>query len=278
MKPEYNFAVKRELLEFLGKDKDEKTAMLIANKKASMKMADGIFYPVQVGHSKDSAHKANKPVATLGKEYLDTRLVINSCNWLDSHGDVHLSALWKRSLKSNTNLMHLQEHCMAFDKIISSGKNLSATTEEVSWKELGYKASGTTECLVFYSNILKARNEYMFEQYAKGYVTNHSVGMQYVSMVLCVNEDDEYYGAEYEAWQKYYPVVINKDAADERGYFWAVKEAKAIEGSAVPAGSNIMTPTLDNDIKGGPAKGHSPNQPAKTTGIDYLKLAAKFKL
>lgn len=174
--------------------------------------------------------------------------------------------------------MHLQEHCMAFDKIISSGKNLSATTEEVAWKELGYKAAGTTECLVFYSNILKSRNEYMFDQYAKGYVTNHSVGMQYVSMVLCVNEDDEYYGAEYEAWQKYYPIVVNKDAAEERGYFWAVKEAKAVEGSAVPAGSNIMTPTLDNDMKGDPAKSHSPNQPAKTTGINYRKLAAKFEL
>ncbi|HPZ10702.1 MAG TPA: hypothetical protein PL110_21610, partial [Candidatus Eremiobacteraeota bacterium] len=34
--------------------------------------------------------------------------------------------------------------------------------------------------------------------------------------------------------------------ADERGYFWVVKEAKIIEGSAVVMGSNSATPTLEN--------------------------------
>lgn len=95
---------------------------------------------------------------------------------------------------------------------------------------------------------------------------------------MCVN--DENYGAEYEAWQKYYPDIANKDFADEYGYCWVIKEAKLIEGSAVVIGSNYATPTIqvsesknqslvntDKDI-----------EPGKTTPIiDYNFLTNKFK-
>ena len=50
---------------------------------------------------------------------------------------------------------------------------------------------------------------------------------------------------EKKIWDKYYPVVANKEIADECGYFWVVTEAKVIEGSAVPIGSNQATPTLN---------------------------------
>ena len=83
----------------------------------------------------------------------------------------------------------------------------------------------------------------MLNQYKQGNVKNHSVGMQYVKLIMAVNDED--YGAEFEAWEKYYPLIANKAEADAHGYFWAVKEAKVIEGSAVPIGSNRATPTLD---------------------------------
>jgi len=66
--------------------------------------------------------------------------------------------------------------------------------------------------------------------------------MIYVNLVLCVDDDE--YGAEKEAWVKYYPEIVNKKVADKQGHFWAVTEAKIIEGSAVPFGSNPITPTL----------------------------------
>ena len=37
-----------------------------------------------------------------------------------------------------------------------------------------------------------------------------------------------------------------KEQAEEQGYFWAVTQAKLIEGSAVVLGSNPITPTLSN--------------------------------
>ena len=40
----------------------------------------------------------------------------------------------------------------------------------------------------------------------------------------------------------------NPEQAEEKGYFWLVREAKLIEISAVLLGSNELTPTL-NEIK-----------------------------
>ncbi len=47
-------------------------------------------------------------------------------------------------------------------------------------------------------------------------------------------------------------IEANKEEAENQGYFWAVKEAKVLEGSAVPIGSNTATPTLE--VKNEPLK------------------------
>ena len=54
------------------------------------------------------------------------------------------------------------------------------------WSELGFNYPGNTQVLIFNAKILKDRNEYMAEQYAKGRVKNHSVGMRYVSLELAM--------------------------------------------------------------------------------------------
>jgi hypothetical protein len=266
------FKNNKELHKFLVENKE----LLIAEKKSMMKRADGIDYVPEGSFydEKINGYKANNPIDVTNLTELKTRLVINSCNWMDSHKDVHIQGIWKKNISENKNQLHLQEHALAFDKVIASKKDLRVVTEIVTWADLGYSFPGSTECLVFYSTIKKSRNPFMFDQYAKGFVDNHSVGMQYVSMVLCVNEPDEpYYGAEYEAWEKYYPLIVNKEAADESGYFWAVKEAKCIEGSAVPIGSNIMTPTLDNNLKTTiePDKSTQELEPVKST-LSYDRL------
>ena len=70
--------------------------------------------------------------------------------------------------------------------------------------------------------------------------------MRYVNLELAINSEAEYDKEYKELWDKYYPVVANKELADERGYMWIVTEAKIIEGSAVVMGSNSATPTLEN--------------------------------
>jgi hypothetical protein len=231
------FATKKELFKFLFENKEK----LIAQKRAVKKEADCpvIVAPVIVQSQK--ANKADMPMDKI-KDSLKVVVVINTTNFLDSHNDLHLPGIWNKSIKENKMIMHLQEHEMEFEKIIADGEQLKVYTKVFNWSELGYSFAGTTEALVFESTILKSRNEYMMNQYANGWVKNHSVGMYYVKMDFAVN--DEEYPNEYEAWQKYYPQIANKDVADSRGYFWYVLEAKCAEGSAVPMGSNTATPTL----------------------------------
>ena len=259
------FATKKELYKFLSENHDK----LIAQKKAVKKEADCpiMVEPVIVHDKNGTASKAAiGDVSNL--KSLKVVNVINTTNFLDSHNDMHVPGLWTRSLQNNKMIMHLQEHEMEFNKVIADGEQLKSYVKNYTWVELGYDYEGTTEVLIFESEILKERNEFMLNQYAKGWVRNHSVGMQYVKLDFAINDED--YPNEYEAWKKYYQMMANKEMADERGYFWYVLEAKLIEGSSVPLGSNAATPNLSTG-KGDPPQGEQKNT------IDYKYLIDKVR-
>jgi len=252
------FETTKELHKFLHENKDR----LIAQKKAITKEADGFAFSHKISTNKsiEGVNKANEPIEN-PPETLAVKAIINTTNLLDSHMDVHIPGIWDKSLQENKMIMHLQEHQMKFDKVIADSSDLQAFTWTYGWAELGFSEfEGQTQALVFDSNVKQDRNPFMHEQYAKGRVKNHSVGMRYVKLILCMN--DEEYGAEFEAWEKYYPAIVNPEVADKKGYFWAVTEAKVIEGSAVLLGSNFATPTLDNN---GESKTTPKAEPGKTT-------------
>ena len=111
------------------------------------------------------------------------------------------------------------------------------------WTDLGVNKVGTTTVVAMDTNILKDYNPMMFAQYKEGDVDQHSVGMYYVKVELAVNDAEEI--EEYKVWNQYINDIGNKELAEENGYFWAVKEAKLIEISAVLEGSNSLTPTIE---------------------------------
>ncbi len=232
------FQNKSELFKFL-KDNEKQ---LVSQKKFEMKKADAVSYIVHSVNEKDEAEKAADNVQyLLSKDKIKVRVIINTTKLLDSHDDVHIDGLWKKSIKELKLVYHLQEHLMKFDHVISD--EVTASVKKMTWKEIGIDFDGQTEALIFDSEIEKARNPFMFEQYARGYVKNHSVGMRYVQLFLCINSNEAYYSSEKANWDKYINEVVNKDAAEDNGYFWAVTEAKLVEGSAVLMGSNWATPT-----------------------------------
>ena len=102
------------------------------------------------------------------------------------------------------------------------------------------------EVLVYEAVIKRQRNEEMFKNYLNGYVLNHSVGMRYVKILFCYDNSDPSYSQEKENFEKYSPMIVNQESIGE--YFWAVIEAKNIEGSAVVKGSNFLTPVLSMEV------------------------------
>ena len=253
---------KADLFRFL---KDNK-ATLIAQKKHEIKCADPVCaFAVADREEGEVAKAAAGSVSDLlAKDKISVRSVINTTNLLDSHGDVHIKGLWKKSIKEQKSLYLLQEHKMTFDHIISDEVRASAV--RMKWSDLGVDFDGETEALVFDSEVEKVRNPFMFEQYARGYIKNHSVGMRYVQLHLCVNSEEKYYIEEKENWDKYIGEVANKSEAEHQGYFWAVTEAKFVEGSAVPLGSNWITPTQSvKEFIEPPSGTRKDNEPPQST-------------
>lgn len=241
--PDKEFATKEELFKALKENKPS----LISLKKSIEKRADSINYVNSI-NSDLTANKEENGTQT-EVEKLQVKVIINTTNFIDSHNDLHINGIWNKSVSDNANkgFLHLQEHDRDFDKVISD--NAKGYVESITWKSIGLPYSGKTEALIFDSIIEKKRNEFMFKQYSNGWVKNHSVGMRYVKIDLAINSESEWDKDEKELWDKYYPVVANKEVADERGYFWVVSEAKIIEGSAVVMGSNSATPTISVENK-----------------------------
>src|SRR5690554_1162551 len=214
------FENKKDLFAYLATNKDK----LIATKKAVIK--HGASVPFAVGGR--TTAMAMKSIGSITENPDEVRVfpVINTTNLLDSHGDVHLPGLWKKSLQENRYIMHIQEHEMKFDHIIAEGDDLKAYTKKYKWSDLGFDFEGETEALIFDSLVKRSNNQLMFERYKNKKVKNHSVGMQYMKLMLAINSDD--YPTEKEIWNKYYPAIANKADADAAGFFWAVKEAKVI--------------------------------------------------
>ena len=260
-----DFQDKRQLIDWLISNK----SALIAQKKSSVKQADAVSYVPQLVNELGVAQKAEGISETATK--LKVRSIINTTKLYDSHGDVHIDQLWNKSLKETKDFYLVNQHNFSFEGIISD--NVKAFAKQINWTDLGYDYAGQTQALVFDSVISKAESPEMFSRYSQGKVKNHSVGMRYVKVALGVN--DERYEEENKVWNKYYPDIVNKEDVDEVGYFWAVTEAKVIEGSAVVRGSNFATPTQSVEEK-------QPGQPTEDKGavdntpVDYVKLVKEF--
>lgn len=255
-----DFDTREELYKFLVANKSR----LIADKKAQIKQADAVSHQSMAAEKEGESYKA---AIDSDVDSFYVKAVINTTNLMDSHDDVHIPGLWKKSLKENKDIYHDQEHLGTFSSTISDYEDLKARTETMSWKELGYKFEGETEALVFVSHVRKERNEFMFNQYKAGRVRQHSVGMRYIKIEMAINS--KAYPDEFKVWEKYRPMIANGETADEKGYFWAVTEAKAFEGSAVKRGSNWATPTEDistEPIKE-PPEGTPTVEPVKVTQL-----------
>lgn len=242
------FENKEDLFDWLIEHK----SALIAQKKSSVKHAD-TFVHVELVSDKGEAIKTDSIPQDATK--IKVKAVINTTKLFDSHEDVHIDGLWSKSIKETKDNYLVKQHDFTFEGIISD--EVKASTKIMKWSELGYDFQGTTQALVYEAVIDKNDSPLMFEKYRTGKVKQHSVGMRYVKAEMAIN--DSRYEKEFAIWEKYYPMIANKKDVDPKGYFFAVTEAKNIEGSAVVKGSNFVTPTLSvSQSKNEPPEGTQP--------------------
>lgn len=237
------------------KDILENKAEHVAIKKAAVKYADAWSTPTEV--VKTNTSKA---------EFEDTgvinlNIVGNTNYWMDSHEDVHVKGNWSKTISDGGKKFHLHDH--KFERTAQVGKFQSIEETQVLWKDLGVDKDGYTQSLVGNTNVIKEMNESIYNEYKKGEVDQHSVGMRYMKIDFAVNPDVYEDEEANKAWAEVYPLLGNPEKADETGSFWVVREAKLIEISAVLMGSNSLTPTLENKQK--PSNNTSAKQEAATS-------------
>ena len=237
-----DFVSKEDFFRYI---KDNKSK-IVSEKKSAIKYADAIdFINVKAIEKSEFAIKENMSMDISDDGIITRNLVINTTNYLDSHLDVHIPNLWKKSISENPTTYLLKSHLRDFEYVITD--SAIPYVKNMNWTDLGLNSEGKTQALIFKAEISRERNEFMYEQYLKGYVKQHSVGMKYINIFFCVNSDDRYFIEEKKNWDKYYNEIVNKEIADKEMCFWAVTEAKLIEGSAVLFGSNPITPTLSKN-------------------------------
>jgi len=236
-----------DLKDIYGMSKKDRYRFLIDNKKdlIKQKKAMPVYSDVWEGSSNQLKKQTVKEIKSDVTE-IRIKAVANTANWMDHDQDVLLPDCWKKSITERKHVIpHLHDHIHSVDAKI--GEVVDIVANQLTYGELGLKGEGTTQALIFITDVYKSYNEKIFNQYKLGKVNQHSIGMQYVQLALAINDKEE--KEEFNTWEKYYDQVINKDKADEYGFFWAVSEIKLLENSAVLFGSNEITPTLQEETK-----------------------------
>jgi hypothetical protein len=243
----------------------ERKAELIAFKKAEIKTVKGGLTTL-----------SDCNVIKTGKASQDTDSVLkrtivgNTYMWMDSHDDVHSKGVFTKSIKERQDsIFHLHDH--KFEITAKVGEPTKIYEKELLWSDFGISKAGTTTALLMDSDIKKELNDKIFNEYKAGNIKQHSVGMQYVKIDLAVNDDE--YEEEYKVWQDNIENIGNKELAEDKGYFWLVREAKLIEISAVLLGSNTLTPTLENKEA---VSNTSKTEPSKDTQLKQLLTNIKI--
>ena len=236
--PNKTFSTKEEMFSELVANKSD----IIDLKKARLKNADGLELKYS---TKTEAIKG------INLEEGFVYAVINTTKYMDSHSDVHLDGIWNKSVKEQQGkIFYISDHSLELNKVIAYPKDVTIQLDNIKWKELGLNIEGETQALIFKVAKDKIRLQSAKDIINENIPIEHSVRMQYVTLFLCINSEDEGLKEEKANWETYSPFVANKKEAEENGYFWAVTEAKIYkEGSMVLAGSNDVTPLLQKDIE-----------------------------
>lgn len=231
-KPLFNFMVKNK-------------AAILGTKKAGIKYSDSLVSApsVTVKRKAGSVNKAGTlSIDDMEDGVVHVKVSCNAAWWCDEAMDVLTDKCYDKSIaEKGTLIPHIADHIHLSTNHV--GDVTAVYTQKVPLKDLGIDAAGNTTCAIMETDVREDYNEQTYKFYKNGKINQHSIGLIYVSIGMCINDKD--YLPEYELWNKYYDKVINKAEVDECGYFFIVPEIKWIENSCVLFACNELTPTLE---------------------------------
>lgn len=254
--PNREFETKEALFAELKANKQ----FLIDSKKAAIKFTDPIALHIKNTEQTEKA-EGDSEVIGIGSTVYP---VINSCWFLDSHGDVHADGIWNTSAKDQQGkIYYVINHDLEIGKVVAYPDDVELIVKTVQWREIGYDMDGETQILMYGVKLTEASNKDALSAIVSKKPIQNSVRMRYIAMLLCINDNGDDYKQEKANFDKYINRIANKQDALEQGYFWLITEAAIHkEGSAVLFGSNSVTPILYSNPSEDSSKTEIENRPA----------------
>lgn len=176
-------------------------------------------------------------------------IAVNSTKILDSHDDLHLDNIWNKSITEQQGKNYLViDHELEVDKVIVRKEHIEMFVAKVPFSVLGKPYDGDTQALIYKIPKSQVKHQLVKEWLDSGDDIEASVRMQYVTFDLCMDSNDPDDATAKANYDKYYPLIANKNDFEYIHYFFAVKEAKNIrESSLVVFGSNSATGQVTNN-------------------------------
>lgn len=227
------FANKNDAFVYLRKN--EKT--IIAQKK-SMPIKSDIFEYGCLPVNKKA--KIKEDGSLLGPDEIQVDAIANLSGWCDSYMDVMIKDNWNKTISDKSIVYHLKNHDYCTDCIV--GKNPELYTKNFDLTYFGIESDvKKAQALMMRSIVPKEYDKKTYLLYKDDQIKQHSIGLRYIQIVLCLDSTLEEDAQYKKNWDKYYPSVINKDVVDTYHYFFAVIEAQILENSCVLFGANENT-------------------------------------
>ena len=227
------FADKSALFAYLRKNE----AGIIKQKK-SLPIKSDIFEWGCLPVNKKSRVKDDGSM--LGPDEIQVDAIANLSGWCDSYMDVMIKDNWNKTIADKAIVYHLKNHEYSTDDIV--GKDPELYTKMFPIEYFGLTSDVTkAQALMMKSIVPKDYDKKTFSLYRDGQIKQHSIGLRYIQIVLCLDSTLEEDATYKKNWDKYYSIVINKDVVDTYHYFFAVIESQILENSCVLFGANQNT-------------------------------------
>jgi|SRR6476620_1229689 len=170
-------------------------------------------------------------------------IAFNSTRILDSHEDVHIDGIWKKTVQEKQFKNYVvTDHELEVLNTVVRKEYVEIFTAKVPFSILGKNYSGDTEVLIYKFPKDKILIPTVKEWLDSGDDIQGSVRMRYVKFVFCLDSNDPNDSEHKKNYDKYYDYIANKDEFEYIPYFFAITEASnERESSFVLYGSNQVT-------------------------------------
>jgi len=170
-------------------------------------------------------------------------IAVNSTRILDSHDDLHVDGIWKKSIKEQQGKNYLVvDHDLSIKSVVVRKEHIEIFTAKVPFSLIGKPYEGDTEVLIYKVAKDKVKDETVKDWLDSGDSIEGSVRMQYVTVLFAMDSNAPEDVDLKKNYDEYLPMIANKSDYDYIYYYYIIKEAKNVkESSLVVFGSNSST-------------------------------------